>query len=97
MRRRRTPRRGASNGSRAGWPGYSGPTRVEWRFEPQGRDATFVNATEAGFTGDADDIVRYIADSTQGFSLVLAGTKALLEHNVQLNLIADRFPKGLEV
>jgi hypothetical protein len=27
---------------------------------------------------------------------VLAGLKALLEHNVRLNLVADRFPKGLE-
>jgi hypothetical protein len=28
--------------------------------------------------------------------LVLAGLKALLEHNVQLNLVPDRFPKGIE-
>jgi hypothetical protein len=27
---------------------------------------------------------------------VLAGLKALLEHDVRLNLVADRFPKGLE-
>jgi hypothetical protein len=26
---------------------------------------------------------------------VLAGLKALLEHNVRLNLVADRFPKGI--
>jgi hypothetical protein len=32
----------------------------------------------------------------QGFSLVLAGLKALLEHDVRLNLVADRFPKGVE-
>ena len=25
---------------------------------------------------------------------VLAGLKALLEHNVRLNLVADRYPKG---
>jgi len=33
--------------------------------------------------------------STGGFTIVLAGLKALLEHNIQLNLVADRFPKGL--
>jgi hypothetical protein len=27
---------------------------------------------------------------------VLAGLKALLEHNISLNLVADRFPDGLE-
>jgi len=26
------------------------------------------------------------------FALVLAGAKAFLEHNINLNLIADRFP-----
>jgi hypothetical protein len=36
-----------------------------------------------------------VTGSTQGFSLVLAGLKALLEHNVRLNLVADRFPKGI--
>jgi hypothetical protein len=31
----------------------------------------------------------------QGFTLMLAGLKALLEHGVRLNLTADRYPKGL--
>jgi uncharacterized protein YndB with AHSA1/START domain len=78
------------------WPGYSGPTSVEWIFLPQKDGTTFVNITEAGFTGSGDELVKYVADSTQGFTLVLAGLKALLEHNIQLNLVADRFPKGIE-
>jgi hypothetical protein len=78
------------------WPGYSGPTTVEWRFAPQRDGTTFVTVTEAGFTGDGDDLLKYVADSTQGFTLVLAGLKALLEHGVRLNLTADRFPKGIE-
>jgi uncharacterized protein YndB with AHSA1/START domain len=78
------------------WPGYSGPTTVEWRFAPQRDGTTFVDITESGFTGDGDELVKYVADSTQGFTLVLAGLKALLEHGVRLNLTADRFPKGLE-
>ena len=36
-----------------------------------------------------------VADSTSGFSPVLAGLKALLEHGVRLNLVADRFPEGI--
>jgi uncharacterized protein YndB with AHSA1/START domain len=75
------------------WPGYSGPTIVEWKFTPR-NDGTFVSVTESGFSGTGDELVKYVADSTQGFTLTLAGMKALLEHGVRLNLVADRFPDG---
>lgn len=78
------------------WPGYSSLTTVEWTFAPQEDGTTFVRITEAGFTGNGDDLVKQVTASTQGFSLVLAGLKALLEHNVRLNLVADRYPKGIE-
>ena len=78
------------------WPGYSGLTTVEWTFAPQKDGTTFVSITESGFTGDGDDLVKQVTASTQGFSLVLAGLKALLEHDVRLNLVADRYPKGIE-
>jgi uncharacterized protein YndB with AHSA1/START domain len=78
------------------WPGYRGPTTVEWTFEPQDNGTTFVRITESGFTGDGDELVQQVTASTQGFTLVLAGLKALLEHNVRLNLVADRYPKGIE-
>lgn len=78
------------------WPGYGGRTTVEWLFEEQPDGTTFVRITESGFTGDGDALVTQVTNSTQGFSLVLAGVKALLEHNIRLNLVADRFPKGIE-
>lgn len=78
------------------WPGYGGLTTVEWTFASQEDGTTFVSITETGFAGDADELVTQVTNSTQGFSLVLAGLKALLEHNVKLNLVADRFPKGIE-
>ena len=78
------------------WPGYSGPSTVEWTFAPQKDGTTFVSITETGFTGNGDELMKQLADSTQGFTLVLAGLKALLEHNVQLNLVADRYPEGIE-
>lgn len=77
------------------WPGISGLTTVEWLFAPQEDGTTFVSITEAGFTGNGDELVKQVADSTQGFSLVLAGLKALLEHNVRLNLVVDRYPKDI--
>jgi len=78
------------------WPGYSALTTVEWTFESHTDDATFVRITESGFTGDGDELVKQVASSTQGFSLVLAGAKAWLEHGIRLNLVADRYPKGIE-
>ena len=78
------------------WPGYGSPTTVEWIFESQPDGTTFVRITNTGFTGDGDELVKQATDSTQGFSLVLAGLKALLEHNVRLNLVGDRYPKGIE-
>jgi uncharacterized protein YndB with AHSA1/START domain len=77
------------------WSGYSSPTTVEWIFTPYGNDATFVSITNSGFSGDADELVKQALDSTGGFTWVLAGLKAYLEHNIMLNFIADRFPKEL--
>jgi uncharacterized protein YndB with AHSA1/START domain len=78
------------------WPGQSGPTTVEWLFTSLEDGSTFVSITNSGLAGDGDELVRQAADSTQGFTLVLAGLKALLEHGVRLNLVADRYPKGIE-
>jgi uncharacterized protein YndB with AHSA1/START domain len=78
------------------WDGYSGRTSVEWKFAPQKDGTTFVSITESGFTGTGDDLVKYATNSTQGFALTLAGLKALLEHGIRLNLVPDRFPKGVK-
>jgi uncharacterized protein YndB with AHSA1/START domain len=77
------------------WPGSHGATTVEWTFAAQPDGTTFVEITETGFTGDGDELVQQVTNSTQGFSLVLAGLKALLEHGVRLHLVADRYPKGI--
>ena len=77
------------------WPGYSGPTTVEWKFAGQKDGTTFVSVTETGFSGTGDELVKYVADSTQGFTLMLAGLKALLEHGIRLNLTADRYPQNI--
>ncbi len=77
------------------WGNYGEMTTVEWIFTPYGDDATYVTITNSGFQGDGDKVVRDALDSTGGFTWVLAGLKALLEHDVELNAIADAFPKGL--
>lgn len=74
------------------WPGEKGRTTVEWRFASYGEGATFVTISERGFAGEGDELVRQVAGSTEGFTLVLAGAKALLEYGLRLNLVGDRFP-----
>ena len=76
------------------WGNYGEMTTVEWIFTPYEDGATYVTITNSGFKGDGDKVVRDALDSTGGFTWVLAGLKALLEHNVELNAIADAFPAG---
>ena len=68
---------------------------VEWTFKNLGEAGTFVSILNSGFQGDTEKLIAQIRDSTEGFTLVLAGLKAYLEHNIELNLISDRFPKEL--
>ena len=75
------------------WPGYGSSTTVEWIFTAREDGSTFVSITNAGFGGDGDQATHDAISSTEGFTIVLAGLKALLEHGLQLNLVADRFPR----
>lgn len=70
-------------------------TTVEWEFNDLGESKTFITITYNGIQGRVDELCSQIRDTTEGFTLVLAGLKAYLEHNIQLNLLADRFPKEL--
>lgn len=65
---------------------------VQWEFNDLGENKTFVTITFNGIQGEIDEICSQIRDTTEAFTLVLAGLKAYLEHNVILNLVADRFP-----
>ncbi|WP_274362542.1 SRPBCC family protein [Paenibacillus thermotolerans] len=67
-------------------------TKVEWDFSPRTAHETFVTITNSGFSGSGDDIVNHAIDSMGGYTMVLCGCKALLEHNVALNLVADKAP-----
>ena len=76
------------------WGNYGSMTTVEWIFTPY-HNLTYVTITNSGFQGDGDKMVKDALDSKGGFTWVLAGLKALLEHNLELNAIADAFPKEL--
>lgn len=77
------------------WNGPDQPTSVEWIFESLGADRTLVRVKNFGFHGDPNTVVREAIGSTAGFSTVLAGMKAYLEHGLELNLIADHDPTSV--
>lgn len=71
-------------------------TTVEWTFTARDDGTTFVGLKESGFSGDTDDDIALGAmNSMGGYALVLAAMKALLEHDIVLSLVLDRFPDGL--
>ena len=78
------------------WGNYGEMTQVEWIFTPyKDGAATYVTITNSGFKGDGDKVVKDALDSTGGFTWALAGLKALLEHDIELNVVVDAFPEGL--
>ena len=70
------------------------PSRnVEINFKELDDESTYVSVTESGFDKTGDELIEAIKASTGGFTTVLDGLKAFLEHRINLNLIADKFPK----
>ena len=69
---------------------------IEWSFKLLDESKTFVTITNTGFKGTAEELIAQVRDATGGFTWVLAGLKAYLEHGIELNLIKDRYPKELK-
>lgn len=74
----------------------SDATLVEWSFEPRGDSATMVKISNSGFPSTADNILEQAVDAKGGYTTVLAGAKAWLEHGIQLNLIQDQYPADIK-
>jgi uncharacterized protein YndB with AHSA1/START domain len=70
---------------------------VEIHFKELGDNSTFVTITESGFSQTGDELIAAIKEATGGFTTVLDGLKAFMEHKIKLNLIADKFPKEVSV
>lgn len=70
-------------------------TTVDYEFTALTAESTYVVIKNYGFKETGDDLIEAIKDNTGGFTTVLDGLKAYLEHNLKLNLIGDKFPKEL--
>ncbi|MCG8606173.1 SRPBCC domain-containing protein [bacterium] len=64
-------------------------TQVTWSFEKTEYGDTVLTIEESGFTGSRDAILERALDSTGGFNQVIVAAKALIEHGVELNVVAD--------
>ncbi|CAN5405667.1 SRPBCC family protein [soil metagenome] len=68
-------------------------TIVDFEFKALSDSKTYVTIRNYGFKQTGEELIQAIKDLTGGFTTVLDGLKAYLEHNINLNLIADKFPK----
>lgn len=71
---------------------WSDGTKTEWSFASQSEGEAFVTITHSEFKGNAEEITLQAIDNMGGYTIVLCGLKALLEHGVVLNLVADKAP-----
>jgi uncharacterized protein YndB with AHSA1/START domain len=74
------------------------PTKVvEFKLTAVSGNSTYVTVSECGYEKTGDELLTEIKGSTGGFTTVLDGLKAFLEFGINLNLIADKFPKKMMI
>jgi len=72
---------------------WSDGTTTAWTFTSRNDDReTFVSITNYGFVGDGDEVISQAIDGMGGYTMMLCALKALMEHGVLLNVVADRAP-----
>jgi uncharacterized protein YndB with AHSA1/START domain len=64
---------------------------VDYEFKTM-ENGTLVVIKSYGFTQTDEELLRQVNDNTGGFTTVLDGCKAYLEHGINLRLIEDKFP-----
>lgn len=67
-------------------------TIVDFEFTEIADNSTYVIIKNYGFEQKGEELIEAVKDNTGGFTTVLDGLKAFLEHGIKLNLIADKFP-----
>lgn len=69
------------------------PTTVDFEFKRMGDNKTYVTIQNYGFKNTDAELPGLFNDLAGGFTTVLDGLKAYLEHGINLNLIADKYPQ----
>ncbi|WP_315056715.1 SRPBCC family protein [Chryseobacterium indoltheticum] len=71
------------------WGLYSNNVDYEFKEMEKG---TLVIIKSYGYSETGDELLSVINDNTGGFTTILDGCKAYLEHGINLRLIEDKFP-----
>lgn len=74
---------------------WSDGSRTEWQFSPRGEDAALVSIVTRDLPGEDGDLVAAALDQMGGYTIVLCGLKAWLEHGIRLNAVADKSPDAI--
>ena len=77
------------------WGDHS--TTIDYEFTALTETTTYVVIKNYGFRQTGNELIQAIKDNTGGFTTVLDGLKAYLEHEIQLNLVRDKFPKEVSI
>jgi len=77
------------------WGEENDLSNVEWEFIAINDDLTFVKIKHYNLKEKGEALTKKLVDSMGGFTLVLAGLKAYLEHELDLKLVDDKFPKEM--
>lgn len=67
-------------------------TTIDFEFRSLSENSTYVIIKNYGFQETGTELIEIIKDRTGGFTTVLDGLKAYLEHGINLNLTGDKFP-----
>jgi len=70
-------------------------TTVDFEFTALGENTTYVLIRNYGFSQTGNDLIEAVINNTGGFTTVLDGLKAYLEHGIELNLVKDKFPHAI--
>ncbi|MFD0959023.1 SRPBCC family protein [Paenibacillus chungangensis] len=67
-------------------------TFIKWLFNQTTNNETLVSIENYGFVGNTDEVLNQCIDAMGGYTIVLCGLKAFLEHKIVLNLVLDKAP-----
>ncbi|RZA14461.1 MAG: polyketide cyclase [Proteobacteria bacterium] len=71
---------------------WGGGVEVSWIFKARSAKETMISIIVSNIKGSRDEQFTYAVDVSQGFMITLLELKALLEKEVVLNAIYDKYP-----
>ena len=71
------------------WENGGATTQVMWTIEEIDDANCILAIEESGYAGTGEEMTDRALDSTGGFNQVVVAAKALIEHGIAINVVAD--------